>query len=301
MAERRLPERCTKVYTGHSGSVLVAKFDRNGEYFMSGGADKTVRLWTSTGSSLSPIQGYSGHVWEISDLDIARDNASFASCGGDRAVFYWDVSTGRIVRRFHGHHQRINTVAFNEQCNVIASGSYDATVRLWDLRSASTRFPIQVLEEAKDSVSSIQIQDHLIMTGSIDGGVRVYDLRQAQVCWDKLIEPVTSVSFTGDAKCFLASCLDSTVRLVDRADGTTLNTFKGHSNKEYRITSTFSPTDSHVISGSEDGFIYIWDFVTAKVVRKLKGHTGTVSSVAYHPTMATCLSASFDGTIRFWS
>jgi mitogen-activated protein kinase organizer 1 len=297
-----LPVRCSQVYSGHSGSVLVAKFDRNGEYFMSGGADKTIRLWSSASpSSSTPIQGYLGHSWEIADLAIAQDNATFTSCGGDRAVFYWDTSVGRIIRRFHGHHQRINTVAFNEPCNVIASGSYDASVRLWDTRSASSRFPIQVLDDAKDSVSSVHILGHLIMTGSIDGGVRVYDLRQAQMCLDKLVEPVTSVRLTGDTKCLLASCLDSTVRLIDRSDGTVLNTFRGHANKEYRISSTFTPTDSHVLSGSEDGHVYIWDFVSAQVVRKLSGHSATVSSVDYHPTRAACLSASFDGTIRYWS
>jgi WD40 repeat protein len=31
------------------------------------------------------------------------DNAHFASCGGDRDVFFWDVLTGQVVRRFKGH------------------------------------------------------------------------------------------------------------------------------------------------------------------------------------------------------
>lgn len=32
-----------------------------------------------------------------------RDNAKFCSCGGDRQVYYWDVSTGRVIRKFRGH------------------------------------------------------------------------------------------------------------------------------------------------------------------------------------------------------
>ncbi len=34
----------------------------------------------------------------------------FASCGGDRQVFLWDVSTGNIIRKFRGHDAYINTV-----------------------------------------------------------------------------------------------------------------------------------------------------------------------------------------------
>lgn len=32
-----------------------------------------------------------------------RDNSKLCSCGGDRQVFYWDVATGRVIRKFRGH------------------------------------------------------------------------------------------------------------------------------------------------------------------------------------------------------
>lgn len=63
------------------------------------------------------------------------------------------------------------------------SGSYDATVRLWDCKSQSTK-PIQVLDEATDSISSIHVAGHEIVTGSVDGRVRIYDLRMGIVYVD---------------------------------------------------------------------------------------------------------------------
>ena len=59
-------------------------------------------------------------------MAIAPDNATFASCGGDRAAFCWDVTTGRVVRRLEGHAQRVNAVAFaGVEASVLASASYD--------------------------------------------------------------------------------------------------------------------------------------------------------------------------------
>lgn len=67
--------------------------------------------------------------------------------------------------------------------SVVVSGSFDATVRLWDCKSQNTK-PIQVLEEAKDSVSSLHVVGHEIVTGSVDGRIRIYDLRMGMIYTD---------------------------------------------------------------------------------------------------------------------
>lgn len=50
------------------------------------------------------------------------DNARFASSGGDRSVFLWEVATGNTIRRISGHMGRVNVVEFNEDASVVASG-----------------------------------------------------------------------------------------------------------------------------------------------------------------------------------
>ena len=115
---------------------------------------------------------------------MTDDNARFASVGGDKQVFLWDVATARTLKRWSGHYSRVNCVGFGgEDGSVIVSGSYDATVRLWDCKSQSTK-AIQVLEEARDSVSSLHVVGHEIVTGSVDGRMRVYDLRMGMIFVD---------------------------------------------------------------------------------------------------------------------
>ena len=52
----------------------------------------------------------------------AHDNTKFASSGGDRSVFLWDVTTGNTLRRISAHLAKINVVEFNADATVVASG-----------------------------------------------------------------------------------------------------------------------------------------------------------------------------------
>lgn len=69
------------------------------------------------------VQAYSAHGYEVLDLAVTDDNARFASVGGDKQVFLWDVSTARTIRRWSGHFGRINCVDFGgDGDSVVVSG-----------------------------------------------------------------------------------------------------------------------------------------------------------------------------------
>jgi len=83
----------------------------------------------------------------------AQDNAKFVSSGGDKTLFYSDVSTGQTIRRIAAHNGKIPAVSLNEDASVVVSGkhedklkffvyssyvshigSFDTNVKIWDLK-----------------------------------------------------------------------------------------------------------------------------------------------------------------------
>lgn len=161
----------------------------------------------------------------------------------DKTIILWDVSTGQSLRKYRGHLGTVNCVKFNEDSSVAISGSVDTSIRCWDCRSKKPE-AFQIMQEAKDSVSSVQVTDHEILTGSLDGQIRRYDVRNGEMIADEmarkfslyaysksvvllysnklrlfLLDPITSVWFTRDGQGLLVSCLDSTLRLIDKDTG----------------------------------------------------------------------------------
>ena len=286
----------------------------SGTYLLTGSADRSVRLWnpSATKQNANLIQTYTAHGYEVLDLAVCEDNSKFASVGGDKTVFLWDVSTGQTVRRFNGHAGRVNAVAFGgEGDSVLVTGSFDGTVKCWDLRSRSEK-AIMSFSEAKDSVSSVAVRGGEVFAGSVDGRVRVYDLSMGCVDVDVLPASVTSVTPSGDGESYLASTLDSKARLMDRRTGKCLQTFRHpeFTNETYRIRSTLAVGDAVAVSGGEDGSVFAWDVLTGELRERVwhkadgGGKDGSkrdvVSAVAWNPARKQWASAGGDGSVVVW-
>ena len=289
--------------SSHKGVVNCCAFNSDGEYCMTGGDDRSVKLWNPHRAeplASTPIKEYTAHNQRVLDVSIASDNASFASCGGDRTVFLWDVTSGLVLRRLMGHEQRVNCVRFGPERATLVTASYDKTVRCWDLRSKNAA-PIQVLTGAADSVSAIALTEHEIVAGSIDGTVTTFDLRRGKASRDSLGPPVGHVALSGDQNCLLCATLDSRLRLLDKASGTVLCEYGGHENRAFKLACCLSTDDARVLCGSERGDLHVWDLVEGRQLLRHRAHAGPLVSLACHPKANAILTASHDGTAKLWT
>jgi mitogen-activated protein kinase organizer 1 len=265
------------------------------------------------------VNKYTAHGYEVLSIDVNSANDKFVSTGGDKTVFLWDVQTAQTVRRWTGHAGRVNRGVFGgEGDSIIATGSFDGTVRIWDTKSNAYK-PIMTLSDAKDSISDVAIHDADILAASVDGRVRNYDLRMGMCQVDVVGPSCTSLAVSKKGTEVLVGSLDSTVRLMDRTNGELLKTYKDDAfvNKHLRVRSTLGLNDSVVISGSDDGMVFAWDMLEGTCLYKFKhsemrevrgaapliptkANKDVVSAVAFCKTRREWCSGGGDGNVIVW-
>ena len=124
--------RLTKRINCDQGAVRAVRFAVDGDYCMTAGANKTVKLRNPFTDKVLNV--YSGHGNEVLDTRSSCDNGHILTCGADKAVLLWEVNSAKIVRNFRGAHAGpVNCVCFNEDSTVAVSGSTDATVKCWEV------------------------------------------------------------------------------------------------------------------------------------------------------------------------
>ena len=295
---------------------------------MSGGQDRSVVLCNPYRVTHSTIlQKYTGgHGSDILTVKIFPDRSKFISGGLDRCWFLWDVSHAKVLRRYYGHEQRITCMqVYQEDASVVATGSYDTTVRLWDMRSAS-RAPIQHLSDAKDSISSLYMPSaeypYWILTTSVDGHVRKYDIRKGVLDDFEMIAPITwctpipSYLYNSAYYTVLLSNPDSTVRLFDISHGSgpgvLVNEYRGHLNTSLRCSTALLHSTRQIVSGSEDGRIVVWNISSphglcyanssdcSTILNEASTYDRAVCTVVAHPKKDQIISSSMSGAVSIW-
>ena len=290
---------CTGILIGHEGPVLVTKFTANGNYCMTGSSDRSVKLWAP--QRILCLQTYTGpHNYDVFDLDIAGDNSRFVSGGGDKLVFVWDVQSAKAIRRFTGHAQRVKAVAWGAEATVVASGSEDGTVKVWDCR-AGDKDPIQTMSESRDTVSCVRVKGECILAASLDGCLRTYDLRRGALLSDEMTQPIHCFSLSNKDNCALTSHQNSQLCILDLQSGVVLSRYQGkHRAGEYRLACALTMNSHRAVVGSEGKSVVAYSLVGETDILG-EGHIDPVLAIGTHPTdPTTVISGSIDTTARLW-
>ncbi|HLZ18560.1 MAG TPA: caspase family protein [Smithellaceae bacterium] len=247
---------------------------------------------------------------------IPFENISFTPDGHglllmrlDGGVTLWDISANREVQRFEGSGQTITRVNFAPQGNLAAIvGRKD--VSIWDMASGKR---VAVLAGHGKDVSSTAFSPATgtLVTGSLDTTLRFWDLKTGK---EKFSVPghaggVLSVAYSADGRYVVSAGNDALVKLWNGSSGALLKTLTGHiSGKGSDVhgaftgvyDARFSPDGNTIASAGTDGTARLWNVVTGKEIKSLRGHDGNVTSVAFSPDGRFLASGGRDGAVRLW-
>ena len=248
----------TDTLTEHTDHVWDKAFKDNGT-LISGGFDDTLRAWNVSTGKQRWQQDVGNDVFVVA---LPSHNPHFIAYGGrdNHAIRMRYSDDGDWRGSAEGHTGNVYGLAFKPNSYLLASGSRDDTVRIWDVGDINNLRHVRTL------------RGH---TGDVN-----------------------SVAWSPDGRTLASGSDDGTVRLWNPDNGINFAVLRGHTDEVYSVA--WSPDGRILASGSDDTTIRLWNPDTHTTRRVLRGHSDYVYRLAFHPDGETLASSSPDATIRLW-
>jgi WD40 repeat protein len=197
-----------------------------------------------------------------------------------------------------GHSDVIRDIAYNRDGRILATGSYDGTVILWD----SLGFPLgSPLKGHKGAVLGVAFSPDgkTIASGGEDGTVNLWNISHPREHKTLTVgdTPLGKIAFAPDSKTLACATEKGTVVLLDVEARARTVTLPGHQGGVFALA--FSPDGKTLASGGEDHKIIFWNFPARKAAGSVED-SGEVFSLAFTPDGKMLASGNRALEVTFW-
>lgn len=255
-------------------------------------------------NEIAVLPGHNG--WITSVATSSADPTIVATSSRDRTAMIWKINPDNVgedekygvpVRSFRGHNHFVSDVTFSEDASYILTGSWDATLRLWEVDSGvcSAKF----VNHTKDVLSvGFSRDNRKVVSAGRDHSVRVWNtvgqtvshMEEAHTDW------VSCVAFSPleEQSIVVSGGWDGVVKVINTEVNDSVNTLTGH--EGYVNTVTISPDGSLCASGGKDGVVRLWDLTEGRCLYTLKAGD-IVHGLSFSPSKYQLAAATESGVV----
>ncbi len=240
---------------------------------------------------------------QLLDLENSTGEKASLRMHGITAL-HQTVYNVREYNHLTGHLNTVTCIAIAPNDHLIASGSSDRTIKIWDIKGNLK----QTLSGHTNWITSLSFSrtGQYLASASRDGTIRLWKMdRFTKLYIEQPIQilkdhqaPVLAVRFSPTDAIFASCGEDAKVRLW-RDDGTAFNTFTGGHSK-WVTCLCFSPDGARIVTGSADQLLIIWN-VNGTIIRTIKAHDRFIENVDISPSGRIIASVSRGHDAKLWN
>lgn len=319
----------------HKGCVNALDFHSGGSLLASASDDKRVVIWEWTrGRALySYKSGHSSNVFQSKWLHLAGAGyvVSSARDGMIRLADLTKVGDSTPTTLMAQHKRSAHKLSvIRDTPHVVLSVGEDGRVLNVDMRETASVNSKAILVVHKDkntlplySVASNPLNSNEFMVAGEDTRVHLYDKRFIITRTSKPLKMFCPSTIRKGVHCYitcavynnsgteiLASYNDEKIYLFDNTAKTSigstvdsyLHSYEGHRNSAtVKGVNFYGPKSEYILSGSDDGHIYIWDRNTEAIVNWMRGDdNGVVNCIEAHPNLPVIATSGLDDNVKIW-
>ena len=204
------------------------------------------------------------------------------------------VTSVHETARFEEHHDAVYTVDFSPDGTLLASGSRDGALHLWNVNDGSESM---TLEGHPSTIRKVRFSPNGNVLVSIGGSTLTFwnvengrEIRTLQTS-------ASGISFSPDGNMLAVGNWDGNIMLFEVESGARKKILRSSQSAE-RLN--FSPDGTLLAVGTSNNAINLWNVADEQVVKTLSGHSGNITALDFSPDGTTLVSASRDKTLKLW-
>lgn len=279
-------------------------------------------------------------VNKVRCVAVAADGRSVVTGGWDHTIRWWDLETGKEMRRWNGHRDNIYDVAICHDGKSLASCSADGRVLVCSIKGQDEPKILEGHQGTVHRVAFLNRSNRLASVGN-DQTIRIWNLDDGkeETCI-KGNDRWLTLAISADDEFLLAGGREGHLSLWSLRTGKLVSSLEGHQGAIHsaaflgdgaklisagwdgsvrlwdrestaelqrfegagmgQVSLTVSPDGTRFATGGEDGRISLWDIETARQLATYDGHRERVGRIAFQPGSGCMVSAGWDDAVRFW-